>query len=124
MDSNSRTNSSVFNYESSPLFTRESASTKVLYNTFSTAQNNTAVWTPASGKRIYLTAVETSALAALVVTLNRAGNAPFLTVNLTTSLATFGESFPSPIKFNLGEAITLTTSTSGTMYITLIGYEV
>lgn len=124
MDKKIRTNYKVFNDEVRPLFTREQTSNIVLYNTFATAQTNTALWTPAAGKRICLTAIEASSLAALVVTLTRTGNAPFLSVVLTTTVSAFSESFPSPVIFSANERISLTTNTSGTMYITLIGYEV
>jgi len=124
MDNKIRANYKVFNDEVRPLFTREQTSNIILYNTFSTAQTNTVLWTPVTGKRICLTAVEASSLAALVVTLTRAGNAPFLSVALTTTMAAFSESFPSPVIFSANERISLTTSAAGTMYITLIGYEV
>lgn len=124
MDKKIRTNYKVFNDEVRPLFTREQTSNIVLYNTFATAQTNAALWTPAAGKRICLTAIEASSLAALVVTLSRTGNAPFLSVVLTTTVSAFSESFPSPVIFSANERISLTTNASGTMYITLIGYEV
>ncbi len=119
-----RLNNNVFNYEANPLFTREYASNIVLFNTYSTAQTNTTLWTPATGKRIYLTAVEAASLAAITVSLKRAGSQTFLSIVLTATFTTFGESFSSPVKFAANEAISLTTSASGTMYITLIGYEV
>ena len=124
MDDRLRGNYKVFNDELSPLFTREQTSNIIRFNTFSSAQTNTSLWTPGTGKRICLTAMETSSLAALVVTLNRAGNAAFLTVVLTTTLATYGEGFSSPVIFAANESITLTTNAAGTMTITLIGYEV
>ncbi len=124
MDKKFRVNNNVFNYEGSPLFTRENASNRILYNTFTTAQTNTTIWTPAAGKSIYLTAVQASSLSALTITLNRAGNAPFLSIVLTSSFAAFGESFSSPVKFLANEVITLTTSAAGTIYITLLGYEI
>lgn len=118
-----RTNYKVFNDVAGPLFTREQPSNLIKFNTFSTAQTTTVLWTPGAGKKIYLTALETSAIATLVVTLNRSGNTPFLSIVLTAEMSTFGESFPSPVIFSTDENITLTTSTSGTMNITLIGYE-
>lgn len=124
MDKKIRANYKVFNDEVRPLFTREQTSNIALYNTFATVQTNTALWTPATGKRICLTAIEASSLAALVVTLTRTGNAPFLSVVLTTTVSAFSESFPSPFIFSTNERISLTTNASGTMYITLIGYEV
>lgn len=124
MDKKIRANYKVFNDEVRPLFTREQTSNIALYNTFATVQTNTALWTPATGKRICLTAIEASSLAALVVTLTRTGNAPFLSVVLTTTVSAFSESFPSPVIFSTNERISLTTNASGTMYITLIGYEV
>ncbi|WP_312563300.1 hypothetical protein [Anaerospora sp.] len=124
MDKKIRANYKVFNDEVRPLFTREQTSNTILYNTFSTAQTNTALWTPAAGKRICLTAIEASSLAALVITLTRTGNAPFLSVVLTTTMSAFSESFPSPVIFAANERISLSTNASGTMYITLIGYEV
>ncbi len=124
MDNKPRANYKVFNDERSPLFTREQASNILRFNTFSTAQANTSLWTPASGKKICLTAITASSLAALVVTLNRAGNAPFLSLVLTTAQATYSESFASPVIFAANESISLTTNVAGTMSITLIGYEI
>jgi hypothetical protein len=123
MKNKNRLNNNVFNYEATPLFTREYASDIILYNTFSTLQNNTPIWIPATGKRIFLTAIQASSLAALIVKLSRASNATFLSVNLTTSFATYSESFSSPIKFAPNEIISLSTNTAGTINITLLGYE-
>lgn len=124
MDKRPRGNYKVFNDELSPLFTREQASNIIRFNTFATVQTNTTLWTPATGKRICLTAMGTSSLVALVVTLNRAGNAPFLSIVLTTTLAAYSASFPSPVIFAVNESISLATNASGTMSIALIGYEV
>lgn len=124
MDIHSRANYKVFNDEQSPLFTREQTSNIIRFSTYSTAQTNAPLWTPAAGKRICLTAVEISAQAVMVVTLTRTGSSPFLTIVLTTTQATFSESFASPIIFAADEIISLTTNASGTMTITLIGYEV
>lgn len=123
MDDTLRTNYKVFNDELVPLFTREQVSNIIRFNTFSAVQTNTILWTPAAGRRICLTAVEMSSLVAMIVTLNRAGNAPFFSVVLTTTLATYSESFSSPVIFATNESITLTTSAAGTTNITLIGYE-
>lgn len=124
MDNDTRVNNNVFNEEINPLFTREQASDTILFNTFSTVQTNTPLWTPAAGKRICLTALQTSAPAALTVTLNRAGSTPFLLIVLTSALAAYSESFSSPVRFLPDEAISLTTSTSGILSITLVGYEI
>lgn len=124
MNNKKRTNYNVFNYPTRPLFTREQASDIILFNTFATVQTNNPLWTPAAGKRICLTAVQAAAPAGLTVTLNRAGNAPFLSIVLTAAFATYSESFSSPVRFAPDEVIALTTNTTGTMYITLLGYEV
>lgn len=124
MDYKTRINNNVFNDETRPLFTQEYASDIILYNTYSTVQNNSPIWIPAAGKRICLTAIQTSSLLALTLTLNRAGNEPFLSIVLTATLATYGESFSSPLRFEPDEIISLTTSNVGTMNITLMGYEV
>ena len=124
MNKKPRTNYKVFNDELRPLYTREQTSSIIRFNTFSTLQTNTALWTPATGKRICLTALTASAPAAIVVTLSRAANAAFLVVVLTATLATYSESFPSPLTFAVNERIALTTSAQQTVNITLIGYEV
>ena len=124
MDIHSRANYKVFNDEQSPLFTREQVSNIIRFSTYSEAQQNTHLWTPAADKRICLTAVEVSAQAAMVATLTRTGDSPFLTIVLTTTQATFSESFASPVIFAADEIISLTTNVSGAMTITLIGYEV
>lgn len=123
MNNDTRINNNVFNYEANPLFTREQASDIILFNSFSAVQNNTPIWTPGTGKRIFLTAIQISSLGALTVTLNRNNNLPFLSINLTTAFATYSESFSSPLKFAPGEAISLRTSTAVTVNITLLGYE-
>ncbi|QDR81171.1 hypothetical protein [Sporomusa termitida] len=124
MKNKTRTNYNVFNYATRPLFTQEHASDIILFNAFSAIQTNNPLWIPATGKKICLTAVQTSAPAGLTVTLSRTGNQPFLSIVLTAALATYSESFPSPVRFAPDEIISLTTDTAGTMYITLVGYEV
>lgn len=123
MDNNTRLMSIVFNFEENPLFTREYSSDIVLFQTFSTIQTNTPVWTPELSKSIFLTAFQVSASSPLSVQLNRENNVPFMSIILTSSLATYGESFPSPIRFNPDEGLTVTTDAAGTVNITLIGYE-
>lgn len=123
MDNNTKLMSIVFNSPTDPLFTREYASNIVLFQTFSTIQSNVPIWTPSSGKRIFLTSLQVSASVPLVIKLNRGSNATFMSIILTSTLATYGESFPSPIQFNIDEAISMTTNATGTVNITLIGYE-
>lgn len=122
MSNNTKLMSIVFNLED-PLFTREYPSDIVLFQTFTTLQTNTPIWTPGSDKSIFLTALQISAPAPMVVQLNRGGNASFMSIALTNTLATYGISFPSPIKFNPDEIISVTTSIAGTVNITLLGYE-
>lgn len=122
MDNNTRLMSIVFNLDE-PLLIREYPSDIVLFNTFSTIQTNTTIWTPSSDKSIFLTALQISSSVPLTITLNREGNAPFMSIILTSSLASYGESFPSPIKFMPDEVISITTSAIGTTNITLLGYE-
>lgn len=122
MDNNSKLMSIVFNLDE-PLFTREYASDIILFRTFSTIQTNTIIWTPTSGKSIFLTALLVSAPTPLVVQLNREGNTPFMSIILTNTLATYSESFSSPIEFKPDEVISITTNIAGTINITLIGYE-
>ncbi len=122
MDNNTKLMSIVFNLEN-PIFTREYASDIVLFQTYSTVQTNAAIWTPSYGKSIYLTALQVSAPAPLTIQLKRGNNNLFLSIILTTTLATYSESFSSPIKFNTDEVISVTTSAVGTVNISLIGYE-
>lgn len=122
MGVNTKLMSIVFNLED-PLLTREYPSDIVLFRTFTTLQTNTPIWTPGAGKSIYLTALQVSAPAPLVVQLNRGSNATFMSIALTTTLATYGLSFPSPIEFNPDEVISVTTGSAGTVNITLLGYE-
>ena len=121
MANNTKLMSIVFNLED-PLFTREYASDIVLFRTFSTIQTNTPIWTPTSGKSIFITALQISAPAPVVATLNRGGNTPFMSMILTSTLATYSESFPSPIKFQPDEVVSITTNAAA-INITLIGYE-
>ena len=122
MGSNTKLTSIVFNLED-PIFTREYPSDIVMFQTFTTIQTNTTIWTPSTGKSIFLTALQVSAPAPLVVQLNRRNNAAFMSIALTSTLATYGISFPSPIEFDSDETISMTTSTAGTVNITLLGYE-
>ena len=122
MDNNTRLMSIVFNLDE-PLLIREYPSDIVLFNTFSTIQTNTPIWTPSSDRSIFLTALQVSASVPLVINLNRESNAPFMSIILTSSLASYSESFPSPIKFMPDEVISITTSATGTTNITLLGYE-
>lgn len=119
MGVNTKLMSIVFNLED-PLLTREYPSDIVLFRTFTTLQTNTPIWTPDAGKSIYLTALQSSAPAPLVVQLN---NDTFMSIALTTTLATYGLSFPSPVEFNPDEVISITTGSAGTFNITLLGYE-
>ncbi len=122
MDNNTKLMSIVFNLEE-PLFTREYPSDIILFNTFSSIQTNTTIWTPESSMSIFLTAFQVSASVPMVITLNRESNAPFMSIILTDTLASYGESFPSPIKFEPDEIISITTNVIGTINITLLGYE-
>ena len=123
MDNNTKLMSIVFSSEENPLFTREYASDIVLFQTFSTVQTNTAIWTPDSGKSIFLTAFQVSASVPLTIQLKRGGNNSFLSIILTSTLAPYGESYPSSIRFNPDEGISVTTSAAGTVNISLMGYE-
>ena len=122
MSNNTKLMSIVFNLED-PLLTREYPSDIVLFQTFTTLQTNTPIWTPGTDKSIFLTALQVSAPAPLVVQLNRGNNAAFMSIALSSSLATYGISFSSPIEFNPDEIISITTNIAGTVNITLLGYE-
>ncbi|WP_312813752.1 hypothetical protein [Sedimentibacter sp.] len=122
MGVNTKLMSIVFNLED-PLLTREYPSDIVLFRTFTTLQTNTPIWTPGAGKSIYLTALQSSAPAPMVVQLSRGSNDTFMSIALTTALATYGLSFPSPVEFNPDEVISVTTGSAGTVNITLLGYE-
>lgn len=122
MDNNTKLMSIVFNLDE-PLIIREYPSDIVLFNTFSTIQTNRPIWTPATATSIFLTAFQVSASVPIVITLNRENNTPFMSIILTDTLASYGESFPSPIKFEPDEIISVTTDVIGTTNITLFGYE-
>ncbi|SHN75179.1 hypothetical protein [Desulfitobacterium chlororespirans] len=122
MGDNTKLMSIVFSLED-PLITREYPSNIVLFRTFTSAQTNTALWTPASGKSVFMTALQVSASVPVTIQLNRGSNAAFMSIMLTSALATYGASFPSPVQLNQDEAISVTTSAAGTVNITLMGYE-
>lgn len=122
MNNNTKLMSIVLNLDE-PLLVREYPSDIVMFNSFSTLQTNRPIWTPSSGKSIFLTAFQVSSSVPLVISLNRENNSPFLSIILTNSLASYGESFPSPIKFMTDEIITITTNATGITNITLLGYE-
>lgn len=122
MGDNTKLMSIVFSLED-PLITREYSSNIVLFRTFTSAQTNTVIWTPASGKSVLMTALQASASVPVTIQLNRGSNAAFMSIMLTSTLATYGASFPSPVQFNQNEVISVTTNAAGTVAITLIGYE-
>ncbi|MCK9444540.1 MAG: hypothetical protein M0Q14_08445 [Tissierellaceae bacterium] len=122
MNNNAKLMSIVFDL-GEPLFTREYPSDIVQFQTFTTVQTNTPIWTPGANNSIYLTALQISSLAPVVVEINRENNSPFMSIAITDTLATYGISFSSPIKFNPDEIISITTSAASTVSITLLGYE-
>lgn len=115
-------NDLVFAYDDLPVKVNPSI---IIYKEFS-SPNDEVVWTPQTGKRIYLTGIEISTTLPVVATtvqLQRAGNAAFLVVRFNTASATpYAQSFFSPLQFNINEAITVTSSL-GTVDVTLFGYE-
>lgn len=122
-----RTNFKVFNDASNPLNIFSIPSTIIKYNQFSAAQTNTTLWTPASNKSIYLTAIQiSSAGIGVTINLQRAGNSIFAVIILTTTINSYNANYFSPIKFNTNESISLTstyTLTAGNLDITLFGFE-
>lgn len=124
MDNNTKLMSIVLNLEGDLFLTREYASDIIIFRTFSSVQTNAPIWTPASGKSIFLTALQVSASSPAIITLNRENNNPFISIILTNTLATYSESFSSPIRFKLDEGITITSNTTETINITLLGYEI
>lgn len=115
-----RGNFKVFNDTSSPIYTSPLLSTVIKYSTFTESQSHTVLWTPATGKRIYLTAIGSSATATLTAFLERASDLIWLVVRENP----YTQSFMSPIVFEPNESIYLSmTISSLTFDITLIGYE-
>lgn len=111
-------------FVSSNLPVAEIPSIIIKYNSFSTSQTNTVLWTPASGKSIYLTSIAICSLITINVSLQRASNVVFLVAGFSAlSPLPYTTSFFSPIKFNSNESISITTSAVGTVHITLFGYE-
>lgn len=115
-------NSIIFSDNNLPV--AQTSATIIKYNLFSAIQTNTVLWTPATGKKIYLTSIVTSSLITLNVNFERASNVVFL-VGSITALAPlpYVVSFFSPIRFNTNESISVTTSAIGAVNITLMGYE-
>lgn len=116
-------NNLVFAHNSLPVQVLPS---RVVYRSFASAPSNLNLWTPQAGKRICLTGIEISTTLPLVVTavtLQRAGNAAFLVARFsTTSPAPFVQSFFSPVQFDIGESISVSsTLTAGD--VSLFGYE-
>ncbi len=118
-----RSNCKVFNDESNPLNILAIPSTVIRYNQFITSQTNTNLWTPTSGKSIYITAIQIYAAVTATIKLQRASNAVFAIVSLTTSITSYNANYFSPIKFNTGESISLTSTNLGEIDITLFGFE-
>lgn len=119
-----RSNFKVFNDASKPLNILAIPSTVIKFNSFVTSQTNTNLWTPATGKSIYLTAIQISAAVTAKISLQRANNAVFAVINLTTSITSYNANYFSPIMFNSNESITLTSTNLGEIDITLFGFEI
>jgi hypothetical protein len=115
-------NDLVFAYENLPVIPNSST---IIYSELTTPTNQ-ILWTPQSGKRIFLTGIEISTTLPLVVntvSLQRAGNTVFLVARFsTTSPAPFVQSFFSPLQFNTNESISV-TSTIATVDVTLFGFQ-
>ena len=122
MADNTRLMSLVFNIDD-PINTREYPSDIIKFRTFSTIQTNVNIWTPLSGKSIFLTALQVSSTTPVTITLGRTANTVFMSMVLTSTLTSYGESFSSPIKFNVDEIISFSTTVAATATITLFGYE-
>ena len=135
MDGQSRLNDSVFNtsgsplyvvnLQSAPLFISDTQASNVIKSVSLTGTTPTAVWTPAAGKSIHLTALTVSAsvLALFTITLSRTSGA-FLVIGLTSSFATYQADYCIPVQFDVNESITMTLSGVGTtVNYSLFGFE-
>lgn len=118
-------NNFIFSYDNIPVRATLDSSGAV-YNTFATAPSDVVLWTPATGKRIYLTGVEISAVPAsgtAEVTLERTDNAAFLVARFVAGAQlNYAQTFFSPVVFNVNEPISV-TSDATTLDVTLFGYE-
>lgn len=118
-----RGNFKIFNDVTNPLNILAIPSTTIKYNQFTTSQTNISLWTPATGKSIYLTAIQISAAVTATIKLQRASNVVFAVINLTTSITSYNANYFSPIQFNVNESISLTSTNLGEIDITLFGFE-
>ncbi|WP_432409536.1 hypothetical protein [Wukongibacter sp. M2B1] len=112
-------------FVSSALSTSETPSTIIRYDSFALAQSDTVLWTPSSGKNIYLTSIQMSTLITQTVTLSGSNNGIFLVTRFNGTIAaiSYSSNFFSPIKFDTNENISITSNGVGTLDITLLGYE-
>ena len=120
-------NENVFAYQNLPV--KENPSSNIVYNHIPGAPTNVVLWTPQTGKRILLTAIDISAeLQAIVpdVNLQRAGNSTFLVARFSTtspSPSAFVQTFFSALQFDVDESISVTSALT-LIDITLCGYEI
>jgi hypothetical protein len=119
-------NENVFAYQNLP--SAENPSPYIVYNHILIAPTHFVLWTPQTGKRIFLTGIEISAeLQAIVpaTSFERAGNSIFLVARFGTTSPTpsaFVQTFFSPLQFNVNESISVTSALT-LIDITLCGYE-
>lgn len=120
-----RPNFKVFNDPLAPLYIVEGPSSMILNQTLTGGTSLT--WTPATGKSIYLTAIQAASTALLTLAVNitlARGNTTFLAIELTTVVNTYNAAFFSPLKFNTNETVKITNNTALTsINATLFGYE-
>ena len=118
-----RPNYKVVNNSTSPLYVSFSSSSIIKYQAVTLSVGGTTLWTPAAGKRIYLTAISCSSL------LNITANVNFLrsigsSIFLTVDSAPYVQSFPSPVIFNPNESIIIASpSLTLLVNVSLFGYE-
>lgn len=126
------TNNNVFNTEGNPLYVINKQGTPlysvdtlaanvIKYNSFTGTQSNTAIWTPASGKSIYLTAINLFTTVGLNLSLSRSSGGTFLSLTFSSNYST---DYSVPVKFNTNESILISfTLALGTVSVTLFGFE-
>lgn len=98
----------------------EMPSTIIKYSSFSTIQSHTVLWTPAAGKRIYLTAIDISPAAAVIINLEKSNNSVFLAIQFVGNILPYDRSFSSPVILS---GINISITTAILVNITLYGFE-
>lgn len=108
---------------------RKRSSNIIKYDTFTTLSSGKALWTPESGKSVFLTAVQVSAPQAVSIILSEDNN-DFLTLTISEQQRSLAKRFPSPYKLLPDHSLMVRTAneeikcaTSGAVNASQVAYN-